>query len=124
VRILEALKILEGATLDGKTRDVDTPEIRTALEVLQPYCRPPWRIDGFRDHLQPHDKGPEREGQQQVLRVYFAGIYDNIKGLLSTRIKRLNYQYEKTKDAVAKQELDRLKAELERLPERWEFRPR
>lgn len=124
MRVLEALKILEEATLDCKTRDINTPEVRTALDVLQPYCRPAWRIAGFRDHLQPHDQGSEREGQQQVLRVYFSGIYGNIKQLLSTHIKQLNYRYEKTKDAIVKQELDRLKTELEQLPERWDFKPR
>jgi hypothetical protein len=124
VRVLEALKILEEATLDCKIRDVNTPEVRTALDVLQPYCRPAWRIAGFRDHLKPHDKGHEREGQEQVLRVYFGGIYDNVRQLLSAQIKRLNDRYEKTKDVVAKQELDRLKTELEQLPERWDFRPR
>ncbi len=123
MRVLEALKILEEATLDCKIRDVDTPEVRAALGVLQPYCRPKWRVAGFRDHSQPHDKGPEREGQQQVLRVYFGGIYRNVRQLLSTEIKRLNHRYEKTTDAVVKQELDRLKAELARLPERWDFRP-
>ena len=33
-------------------------------------------------------------------------------------------RYEKTTDAEVKRELDRLKTELEQLPERWEFRPR
>ena len=86
MRVLEALKILEAAALDCKIRDVDTPEVRTALDVLQPYCRPAWRIAGFRDHLQPHDQGREREGQQQVLQVYFAGIYDNINQLCSLKL--------------------------------------
>jgi len=87
MRVLEALTILEEATLDCKIRAIDTPEVQAALGVLQPYCRPKWRITGFRDHLQAHDKGPDREGQQQVLRVYFAGIYDNVRQLLSTEIK-------------------------------------
>jgi hypothetical protein len=74
--------------------------------------------------LQAHDKGLDREGRQQVLRVYFAGIYDNVRQLLSTQIKQVNDQYEKTRDVIVKQELDRLKTELEQLPERWDFRPR
>ncbi len=124
MRVLEALKILEEATLDCKIRDVDTPEVRAALGVLQLYCRPKWRVAGFRDHSQPHDKGPEREGQQQVLRVYFAGIYENVRQLLSTKVKRLTDRYEKTPDEAVKRELDRLKGDLEQLPERWNFRAR
>jgi hypothetical protein len=123
VRVLHALKILEAATIDCKIRIVDTPEVRTALEVLQPYCSPTWRITGFRDHLQPcGEPGPDREGQQQVLRVYFGGIHDNVRLLLSAQINRLSY--ERTNDAAVKQEFNRLKAELEHLPQRWDFRPR
>ena len=111
MRVLEALKILEDATLDCKIRNINTPEVRTALEVLQPYCRPLWRITGFRDHLKQHgEQGPDSEGQQQVLRVYFGGIYENVRQLLSTQVKKLSYRYEKTKDAAVKRELDRLKS--------------
>ena len=125
MRVLEALKILEDATLDCKIRDINTPEVRTALEVLQPYCRPTWRITGFHDHLkQQGEQGPDSEGQQQVLRVYFGGIYGNVRQLLSTQVKKLSYRYEKTKDVAVKRELDRLKSKLEQLPERWDFRPR
>jgi hypothetical protein len=124
VRVLEALKILEDATLDCKIRNINTPEVRTALEVLQPYCRPTWRITGFRDHLQHEQGGPDSEGQQQVLRVYFGGIYQNVRELLSTQVNKLIRRYEKTKDLAAKRDLDRLKSKLERLPERWDFKPR
>jgi hypothetical protein len=44
VRILEALKILEAAVLECKTREIDTPEVREALDVLASYCRPEWRV--------------------------------------------------------------------------------
>ena len=50
MRLLEALKILEDATLDCKRRNIDTPEVREALDVLAPYCRPEWKITGFREH--------------------------------------------------------------------------
>jgi len=40
VRVLEALKILEDATLDSKKRDIDTPEVREALDLLDPLCKP------------------------------------------------------------------------------------
>ena len=114
MRILEALKILETATIECKTREIDTPEVREALELLTPYCRPEWRIAGFRDHLKPSEQfGPSGEGQQQNLRVYFGGIYDNVRKLLSQQIGKLNYRYRKTQDAAVKAEIDRLTAELE-----------
>ena len=70
MRILEALKILEAATLECKTREIDTPEVREALDVLAPHCEPEWRIRGFREHLKPSEEfGPSGEGQQQNLRV-------------------------------------------------------
>ena len=124
MRVLEALRILEAATVECKKRDIDTSEVREALDVLEPYCRPEWRITGFRDHLQRHDDfgaGPGAEGQQQNLRVYFGGIHDSVRKLLSAQIGRLNYGYRKTKDPALRAEIDRLTAELARLPERGEF---
>jgi hypothetical protein len=126
VRLLAALKILEAATLDSKKRDIDTPEVRAALDLLDPICQPKWRVAGFRDALRPHagQSGHELEGQQQVLRVYFGGIYTCVRQLLPARIKKLNYWYKKTNDSAVKAEIDRLAAELEKLPERWEFHTR
>jgi hypothetical protein len=125
VRILEALKILETATIECKKRAIDTPEVREALDVLAPYCRPEWRTAGFRDHLKPQEEfGPSGEGQQQNLRVYFSGIYSNVRQLLQTRINGLETRYRKTNNPARKAELDRLKAELERMLERWKFLPR
>jgi hypothetical protein len=80
---------------------------------------------GFHDHLkQQGEEGPDSERQQQVLRVYFGGIYENIRQLLSTQVKKLSYRYGKIKDVAVKRELDRLKSKMEQLPERWDFRPR
>ena len=123
MRLLTALKILEAATLDSKKRNIDTPEVRKALDLLDPVCQPTWRVAGFRHQLKPHagQSGHELEGQQQVLRVYFGGIYTCVRQLLPARIEKLNYWYKKTNDLTVKAELDRLTAALERLPERWDF---
>ncbi len=124
MRVLEALKILEAATIECKKRDINTPDVRTALDVLQPYCQPEWVVAGFRNHLRPYDKRSDREGQQQVLRVYFGGIYRNVRQLLLTEIKRFSHRYEKTTDAKIKRQLDQLKTELIQLPEQCDFRDR
>ncbi len=123
MRVLEALKILEDATLDSKKRDVDTPEVRQALDLLDPICEPKWRVGGFRHQLKPHagQSGHELEGQQQILRVYFGSIYMCVRELLAAQIGKFNYQYKKTTDPAVKAELDHLTAELEKLPERWDF---
>ena len=108
MRVLEALKILEEATLDSKKRAIDTRDVRQALDVLDPYCAPKWRVAGFRDHLRPHRQdGVELEGQQQILRAYFDGIYKNVRQLLLAEIGKLNYRNRKTKDGAVKAELDR-----------------
>jgi hypothetical protein len=122
MRVLEALKILEEATLDAKKRAIDTRHVRQALDVLDPYCAPKWRVAGFRDHLRPHTQdGVELEGQQQILRAYFDGIYKNVRQLLLVEIGKLNYRNRKTKDGAVKAKLDRLNSELEKLPEQWNF---
>jgi hypothetical protein len=65
---LEALAILEVATLECKKRDVHTPEVREALDLLQPHVRPQWLIPQYRSELDGHgDREYDREGQQQVL---------------------------------------------------------
>ncbi len=126
MRVLEALKILEDATLDSKKRDIDIPEVREALDVLDSYCDPKWRVAGFRSSLQPHkrDIGIELEGQQQALRVYFSGIHSNVRRLLLMQIGKLAFRYRKTNDCAVKAELDRLNAALEKLPERWDLHVR
>ena len=122
MRVLEALSILEATTVECKKREIDTPEVREALDVLEPYCRPEWRVKGFRHHLKRGEEfGSIGEGQQQNLRIYFDGIHDNVRQLLSAQIGKLSYRYKKTKDLAVKAELDRLTAEFAQLPERWEF---
>jgi hypothetical protein len=45
VRVLEALRILEVATVECKLRSIETPEVREALDLLDPYYRPTWYVD-------------------------------------------------------------------------------
>ena len=52
MRMLEALRILEDATLECKVRNIDMPEVKAALDLLDPYCRPTWFVKMFRASLQ------------------------------------------------------------------------
>jgi hypothetical protein len=40
--VLQALAILEAAVLECKKRSIDTPEVREALDLLEPYIQPEW----------------------------------------------------------------------------------
>jgi hypothetical protein len=115
-----SLRIVEAATVECKVRSIETPEVR---EALDPYCPPTWYVDEFRSHLAPcrESVGPSLEGQQQNLRVDFAGIYRNLRRLLAAEVGRLRFRYNKRKDPALGAKLDRLTAELAKLPERWEF---
>ena len=121
MRVLEALKTLEDAVLDCKLRSIDTPEIHAALDAVEPYVSPVWSVQNFR--LNETSSGGDlwsHEGQQQNLRVNFGGIYRAIRTLLYGQIGKLGAKYATSKETV-KAELDRLTAELAKLPERWEF---
>jgi len=69
---LEALAILESAVLECKKRDINTPEVKAALDLLERYIWPKWVIPQFRHHLENQREPLEkREGQQQVTSRYF-----------------------------------------------------
>src|SRR5215467_13279155 len=84
---LEALAILEAATLECKKREVDTPELRAALDFLEPHIQPAWLIPQFRHHLDGEQERDyaAREGQQQVFRATFPGIRNSVRALIGKR---------------------------------------
>jgi hypothetical protein len=45
---LEALAILEAAVLECKKRDINTPEVWEALNLLGPHIQPGWFIPQYR----------------------------------------------------------------------------
>jgi hypothetical protein len=49
--VLEALAILESATLECKQRDINTPEVSEAMNLLESYIWPKWLILQFRHNL-------------------------------------------------------------------------
>ena len=80
--VLDALAILEAATLECKQRDIYTPEVREALDFLQPRIRPDWLIQHFRYHAQLNDVDVDKQAQQQALRAIFPSIRESVKDLL------------------------------------------
>jgi hypothetical protein len=72
--VLDALAILEAATLECKQRDIYTPELREALDCLHSHIRHEWLIQQFRYHAQLNEINEvdiDKEAQQQALRNFF-----------------------------------------------------
>ena len=90
--VLEALAILEAATLECKQRDIYTTEVREALDFLQSHIRLEWLIPQFRYHAQLNEKNQvDKEAQQQALRAIFPVIRELAKALLGKQ--RRGYSY-------------------------------
>jgi hypothetical protein len=123
--LLEALAILEAAVLECKKRDVDTPEVRAALDFLEPYVRPQWLIPQYRDHVLDHTRTNEvdLEGQQQVLRATFSGIRDSVKELVGQHMDSLAQKFARNDDMKVKDEIERLAKEYGKLKDASVFRP-
>jgi hypothetical protein len=89
-----ALAILQAAIVECKQRDIYTPELKAALDFLQPRMRPEWLIPQFRYHAQVNDKNEvdlDKEVQHQVLRTIFLLIRESVKGLIGEQ--RRGYSY-------------------------------
>jgi hypothetical protein len=117
--------ILEAAALKCKKRDVDTPEVKDALNLLEPYIRPEWLIPQFHSNLErtPHvHVDVAKEGQQQVFRVTFPHIRDSVRVLLEVRMDVLAKKFHETHDKKVKDEIYRLSKELNKLDEPWSLR--
>jgi len=120
---LEASAILEAATLECNKREVDTPELRAALDFLEPHIQPAWLIPQFRHNLdgeRGHDYAA-REGQQQIFRVTFPGIRYSVRVLFEVRMDSLARKFHETHDMKLKDELERLLKEYGKLKEPWVF---
>jgi hypothetical protein len=90
--VLDALAILEAATLECKQRDIYTTEVREALDFLQSHIRLGWLIPQFRYHAQLNEKNQvDKEAQQQALRAIFPVIRELAKDLLGKQ--RSGYSY-------------------------------
>jgi len=56
--VLEALATLESAVLDCKKRNVNAPEVKAALDLLEPCNWPKWVVPQFRHHAQNDETKP------------------------------------------------------------------
>src|SRR6266436_1294851 len=120
--VLKALAILEAALLECKQRNVDTPEVREALDFLEPHIRPTWLVPQYRHALDGHgDQEYDREAQQQVLRPSFEGIRDSVRDALGMRLDKLAREFATTHDVRVKEEIERLAVEYDKLKEPWRF---
>ena len=122
--VLEALAILEAAVLECKKKDINTPEVKNALDLLERYIYPKWIIPQFRHHALNDwtDNHVDREAQEDVLRATFAGIRDCVRVLLEVRMDTLARRFHETKDLKISDEIYRLAGEHIKLTEPWNFR--
>jgi hypothetical protein len=86
---LEALKTLEDAVLECKHRNIDTSEVREALNFLGPRISPEWLIPQFRVFLFEDHLCQDKEAQQKVLRVMFGRIREAVHCLLGRQMDEL-----------------------------------
>src|SRR5262245_35207201 len=96
---LEALAILESAVLKCKKRNVNTPDVKAALDLLEPYIWPKWLVPQFRNEASNGygNSDVDREGQQQVLRATFPGIRDCVRELIRVKMDKLAIKFHETK---------------------------
>ena len=122
--VLEALAILESAVLECKKRNVNTPEVKAALDSLERYVWPKWLIPQFRMALCRGGDGEfDLEGQQELLRATFPGIRDSVRVLLEVRMDALARRFHETHDTAVTDEISRLAREYGKIKEPWVFRP-
>jgi hypothetical protein len=121
--ILEALTILEAATVECKQRRINTPEVKDALDLLEPYIWPKWLVPQFRHEVSNgySDNDVDREGQPQVLRATFPGIRDSVRELLGVRADALTRKFHKTHDMKVKDKIEHLLKEYGKLKQPWVF---
>ena len=120
--VLQALAILEAAVLECKQRNVNTQEVKEALDFLAPHIRPTWLVPQYRHHIGgERENGYQREGQQQVLRPSFEGIRGFSPRCTGERLDKLRREFATTHDVKVKKEIARLTPEYKKLNEPWRF---
>jgi hypothetical protein len=105
----QALNILEGAVLECMRRDVNTAEVREALNFLEPHIRPRWLIPRFRSHIKPGgDTYFDLVRRQEVLCGTFPGIRDGVRALLAKHMDKLASRQVGSQNRAVIRDLERL----------------
>lgn len=117
---LQALAILETAVLNCKSRNINTLDVRDALNVLEPHTRPPSLVMQFRAYLD-HGIEIDKERQQEVLRAAFPGIRSSVGDLLGKQMEAQQRKFAVSRDVRVQAEIERLAREYDRLKQSWVF---
>jgi len=112
---LEALPTLESAVLECKKRSVDTPEVREALDLLEPHIQREWLIPQFRHLLEASEKTAIRG---KVNSSTFEGIRESLRELIGKQMGALGRQFTATHDMKVKDEIERFAKEYCKLHDR------
>ncbi|MET0500290.1 MAG: hypothetical protein ABW172_02065 [Candidatus Binatia bacterium] len=119
--VLQALAVLEAATLDCRETNINTPAVRIALSVLERRIRPQWLIPQFRYHLQSAAEEVEKKAQDQAILVTFLHIRETVTQLVRQRLDSLALKFHYTPNPMIKQEINLLGRELLKLDKPPEF---
>jgi hypothetical protein len=120
--IIEAITILEIATVECRNKDVDKPDVNQALDVVELYVRPEWVVPQFRYHLQREGNNAiDIADQQAVLNATFFIINDCLKELVRKTMEALACEFDETRDLKVKEEIWRLVREYTKFKDSWEF---
>jgi hypothetical protein len=119
---LQALKILEDAALQCRRRNVNTVEVRGALDLLEPRVQPEWLIAQFRAHLNgSHGRRSSMEDQEQVLRATVPGIRKGVHRFLGRCMDTLARKCVENRSPEVKAALEWLRIEREKLEQPWKL---
>ena len=120
--IIEAITTLEIATVECRNKNVDTPAVNQALNVVELYVRPEWVVPQFRYHLRRlGNSAIDIEDQHAVLSATFCIINDCVKELVRNTLEALACEYDETRDSKLKEEIRRLIEEYAKFKDSWEF---
>ena len=120
--IIEAITTLEIATVECRNKNVDTPAVNQALNVVELYVRPEWVVTQFRYHLRREGHSAiDIEDQQAVLSATFCIINDCVKELVRKTMEALACEYDETHDSKVQEEIRLLVKDYARFKDSWEF---
>ena len=100
--------------MECKQRNINTPEIRDALDLLEPRIQPDWLKDCGESYV-------EREGQLQMLRAPSPVSGKPAAELVRNPMDALAVNSMKLNDMAVKEELERLPKKYRKLKPPWKF---